>query len=576
MAEIKWIYNQVEQINAVKIAEKSGISVFLAKLLLSRGYDSEEKIKDCLYGWKESEYDPFLLKDMGKAVDEIKMVISNKEKITIFGDYDCDGITATAILVDFLKSIGADVNYYIPDRITEGYGMSILALDVILNRGTKLVITVDCGISAKKEVDYVNSCGCSIIITDHHQCPPELPAAKAVVNPHREDCEYPFKMLAGVGVAYKLIQALCKEFGLGNVYYKYVELVSLGTIADVVSITDENRNIVSEGLEKITKTSNLGLFELLKLSQIDKYKITSYSFSFGLAPRINAAGRMGNAEIALQLILADQYELAKELAYLLEVSNKQRQMVEIDNLNIVLDIIENDERILKRNVIVVSSSKLYSGVVGIVAAKIVEQYNKPCILLVEEKGKDGEIIARGSARSIKGINIFEMFTKCKDVLLEYGGHTLAAGVSLEVKNIELLAERLNSMVIDMDVKELFVKLINADIMIDANDITVANIESLKLLEPYGNGNETPSFVLNNVYIDTAKQLGNNNRHLKLSLHKDGMLLNAIAFNMGNKHGEIYPGDRYNIMFTLENNEWNNKKVPQLKIIELMKVGYVSE
>jgi len=567
MNNSNWIYNKIDEYIVGELARKLSVNTLLMKVLFARGYCTEEEIKGFLTMWKTQQNDTFLMKDMEKCVFKIKETIRRKDKITVYGDYDCDGITATAVLVDFLRNLGADVDYYIPDRIKEGYGLSFQALDKILNNGTNLIITVDCGITAIEETKYINGRGASIIVTDHHKCQKEIPDAAAVINPQQQDCYYPFKKLAGVGVVYKLIQALCEEYDLGNIYNKYIELVTLGTVADVVSITGENKKIVSMGIDKISNTNNLGLKALVEISNTNKYRITSQYFSYSLSPRINAAGRMGNANLAIELIMADNKQQADRLALLLENTNKKRQEVEADNLNRVLNIIKENQEIANKKIIIVSSSELHIGVVGIVAAKISEKYNKPCILLVEENNKEGRIIAKGSARSIEGVNIYELLSKCSELLSEFGGHTQAAGITVELDKLDQLTIKLDELIGKMDEGNIFQKTIKADIMIDIDEITEDNIRSLEMMEPFGNDNEIPVFVSKDFILKNIRVLGTDGKHLKFTFFKNGRVIDAVAFNMGHRKNEAILGNSYNIIYNLENNEWRNVVTPQMKLID---------
>ena len=566
MAEKKWTYNKTDNVKANELAMKINITPLLAKVLISRGLGTPEQINKFLHEWKNINYSPFLMKDMDRAVKTITEAVEEGKRITVYGDYDCDGITSTAILTNFLKYIGAKVDHFIPDRLTDGYGISCAALDKIAERGTQLVITVDCGISAGKEIEYINKKGIETVVTDHHQCSGDIPAAKAVVNPHRPDCEYPFKGLAGVGVAYKLIQAICENKGLGEVYKKYIDLVTLGTIADVVSLSDENRQLVSRGLESIDNTENIGLKTLIHISGTGKYKITTQSFAFSLAPRLNATGRMGNAEIAVQLVLAEEEELARELAFMVEMSNRQRQYIEGKNVETVLEIIDKNEKIAQRKVIVVAANDLHHGVVGIVSSRITERYNKPSIILVKEE-RGGKMIARGSARSIKGISMFKMLTECKDILLGYGGHELAAGLSIECDKIEEFADRLDKSEECAD-ESLFSKYSKADILLDAKYITADNVDSLSLMEPFGQDNEEPVFISENLLLKNVSALGEEGKHLKMFFTSEGTDISAIAFNRGKERENLKIGCKYDVVYNLENNVWNDKKTPQMRVIDI--------
>lgn len=564
MVRSNWVCGKIDEAKLKEISARTDVNPFILKILLSRGIEDIQEINKILYGWKDLEYDPFLMRDMEKAVGIITSALDAGKKITVYGDYDCDGITSTAVLVKFLRSVNGNVDYYIPDRLTEGYGMSFESVQSILNSGTELIITVDCGIRSFEETELIKKLGADIIVTDHHQCGDTIPAADAVINPHRPDCGYPFKMLSGVGVVYKLIQAICSVRNLGKVYKKYVDLVSLGTIADVVSITDENKSIVSDGVEHINSTENIGLDILVKLSGINKYKITAQSFAFGLSPRINSAGRMGNAEIALQLILAEDKDTAKELAFLLDASNKQRQIVENRDLESAESMIEKEKK-AEGPVIVIASENFHQGVAGIVAAKIAEKYGKPCVLLSVEN----KTMARGSARSVYGINIFEALKKCGDILEEYGGHELAAGMSLDISKIEAFESRLNDAVKnDEKAFPQFVR--KADLILQPEEITEKNVFDLEKLEPYGYGNEMPVFMSENMTVESLKPMGEDGRHLKIFFRNGGVKTEGIAFNAKERAEEILCGEKYNVVYNLENNVWNGRVTPQMKIIDIFR------
>ncbi len=564
MVRSNWVCGKIDEAKLKEISARTDVNPFILKILLSRGIEDIQEINKILYGWKDLEYDPFLMRDMEKAVGIITSALDAGKKITVYGDYDCDGITSTAVLVKFLRSVNGNVDYYIPDRLTEGYGMSFESVQSILNSGTELIITVDCGIRSFEETELIKKLGADIIVTDHHQCGDTIPAADAVINPHRPDCGYPFKMLSGVGVVYKLIQAICSVRNLGKVYKKYVDLVSLGTIADVVSITDENKSIVSDGVEHINSTENIGLDILVKLSGINKYKITAQSFAFGLSPRINSAGRMGNAEIALQLILAEDKDTAKELAFLLDASNKQRQIVENRDLESAESMIEKEKK-AEGPVIVIASENFHQGVAGIVAAKIAEKYGKPCVLLSVEN----KTMARGSARSVYGINIFEALKKCGDILEEYGGHELAAGMSLDISKIEAFESRLNDAVKnDEKAFPQFVR--KADLILQPEEITEKNVFDLEKLEPYGYGNEMPVFMSENMTVESLKPMGEDGRHLKIFFRNGGVKTEGIAFNAKERAEEILCGEKYSVVYNLENNVWNGRVTPQMKIIDIFR------
>lgn len=567
-----WKYKRIDNSDAIRLAKEYGLSTLMAKVLLARGISDRETI-DLFLNSQRDLYDPFLMKDMDKAVDRICTAIDERQSITIYGDYDADGITSTACLLSFLRSLGAQADYYIPDRLTEGYGMSQEAIGSILKRGTELIITVDCGIASFEEADYLLESGADLIITDHHECSDKIPKAYAVVNPKRVDCNYPFKELAGVGVVYKLIHALCIKRGLKDAYKNYVDIAAVGTISDVVPLIDENRLIVKEGLEKLKNTENTGLKELMTVAGIKNEKLNTYSVAFGISPRINAGGRMGMSELALDLLLAKEKDNAKKMAEELNLNNRNRQVREQEIYDRLIEIIENNREYKNKNIIVVAEEGLHHGVIGIAASRISDKYYKPCIILSVDKTEDGGMIAKGSCRSIKGFNIYDALSKCSDLLEKYGGHELAAGLSLKPENIPEFDSRINYISREVD-KSVFVPTLTCDTCIDENDITIDNIKSLSLLEPYGQSNPMPSFVLERATLLTARPVGAENRHMKMIFQKDKYNFDSIAFNINMEGLTLEDNHEYDIMFTLDINEWNNRVRPQIKIIDIRKTKNV--
>ena len=418
----KWESFAVDENKIQEISKKYQISELLAKILLNRNIDTDDKIEKFLYPKLEDLNSPYLFKDMEKAVNRIEKALSGKEKITIYGDYDVDGITSITVLKSFLDEIDANVDYYLPNRLSEGYGLNNLALDKIKENGTQLLITVDCGISAYNEVAYAKSLGMDVIVTDHHECPEILPEAIAVIDAKRNDDTYPFNSLAGVGVSFKLVQAVCEKLKLpAETYLKYLDIVCLGTVADIVPLIEENRVIVKYGLETMKKTKNVGLKALIETSG---YKsIDSSAISFGLAPRMNACGRMGQAEIALKMLLTNDENEAKQIAEKLQVMNRERQEIERIIMQDAVEIIQK-KHMENENVIVVGNENWHHGVIGIVASKITEAYYKPSILICFE-GEDG----KGSGRSIDGFDLHEALSACGEYLLKYGGHEMAIGLT---------------------------------------------------------------------------------------------------------------------------------------------------
>ena len=557
----KWEGFPINELEVAEIARKHNINELLARILLNRNINTDEKIIKFLHPKIEDLNDPYLFNDMEKAVSRILEAVNKKEKITIYGDYDVDGITSITVLKKFLDEIGAQVDYYLPNRLSEGYGLNQNALDIIRARGTQLMITVDCGISAYDEIEYAKSLGLEVIITDHHECPEILPTALAIIDAKRIDNKYPFNSLAGVGVSFKLIQAICMRLGLtSETYLKYLDVVCLGTVADIVPLVDENRIIVKYGLDTIKNTKNVGLKSLIETSGYNE--IDSTAISFGLAPRINACGRMGQAELALKMLLTDSEEEAMEIAVNLQTMNKQRQEVEKVIMDDAVKIIE-ENKLYNDNVIVVGNEKWHHGVIGIVASKITETYYKPSILVCFE-GDEG----KGSGRSVEGFDLHEALSACGDNLLKYGGHEMAIGLTLKKSEFSNFRKAIIEFAKDKIPDDLM-PVVKYDAEIRTKDISKDTIESLKLLEPYGEANHSPVFVYKNVKVDSVRTLSNN-KHLKLNVKEGNCVFNAIAFNMGDKKDTIKMGDKVDILHYLELNRYNGYESVQLNVKDIKK------
>jgi len=557
----KWEGFPIDESAVLEIAKKHNINYRLARILLNRNIDTDEKIVKFLYPKLEDLNDPYLFNGMDNAVSRILTSIENKEKITIYGDYDVDGITSIAVLKKFLDECGAVVDYYLPNRLSEGYGLNKNALDTIKNRGTQLLITVDCGISAYSEIEYAKSLGLEVIVTDHHECPEKLPEAIAVIDAKSEDNTYPFNSLAGVGVSFKVIQALCIKLNLpAERYLKYLDIVCLGTVADIVPLIDENRVIVKYGLEVIKNTQNVGLKALIQTSGYNS--IDSSAISFGLAPRINACGRMGHADMALNMLLTDDEEEAMKIAEHLQVMNRERQEVEKVIMEDAINIIEKN-KLYDDNVIVVGNENWHHGVIGIVASKITETYYKPSILICFEKGE-----GKGSGRSVDGFDLHEALSACGDKLLKYGGHEMAIGLTIKQSEFDNFRNAIIDFAKDKLPEDL-IPVVKYDAELSTKNISKDTIESLKLLEPYGEANNSPIFVYKNVKVDSIRTLSND-KHLKLNVKDDNCVFNAIAFNMGDRKDSIRMGDKVDILHYLELNRYNGFESVQLNVKDIKK------
>ena len=557
----KWQIYQVEEEKIEEFQKKYNLNKLLATILVNRGITEEKQIFKFLNPKRNDFYNPYEMPDMDIAVKRIVKAIKNQEKTIIYGDYDVDGITSVTVLKSFLVERGLDIAEYIPNRLEEGYGLNENAVKEIANQGYTLMITVDCGISAIEEVEYANKLGIETIITDHHEPGNELPKALAIVDAKRKDNKYPFRNLAGVGVVFKLIQAIGTELNLDEKeYLKYLDIVCIGTISDIVPLVDENRVIVKLGLKLVEQTRNLGLKAILQASGYSK--IDSSTISFGVAPRINACGRMGHQEEALKLFLSKDINEVNELTQKLNEYNRLRQETE---KNIYTDAIMQIERdgLANKNTIVVMGKNWHHGVIGIVSSKITELYFKPSILLCEEDN-----IGKGSGRSIPGFDLYEALTQCKNAIEKFGGHSMAVGISVKKENLEMFKKELEQISKERNIEEI-VPILKIDAQIDLEEINKEMVESLKELEPFGEENKTPLFMIRNLKIDSIRALSEG-KHLKLTLKGNKNIVNAIGFNLGELSNDYKIGDKIDVVGNLEINSFNGVDNIQINIKDLMR------
>ncbi len=539
--------------------EVPGVDPLIQKILAKRGISGEKEIKGFLYGRLEDLYDPFLMADLDKAVKRIITAVEKKEKVIIYGDYDVDGITSTTLLYTYFKQVlGMESDYYIPDRLKEGYGLNSETVEELAGKGYDLLITVDCGISAIQEVDLACSLGLDIIITDHHQPGDNLPDALAVVDPHRIDDNYPFKFLAGVGVAFKLCQGIEKEVngqGLSSHLKELLDLVTLGSIADIVPLRGENRIIVREGLKIISETNNPGLKVLIdKVGLADK-ELNAGQIGYILAPPLNAAGRMKDSRLGVRLLTTDSRQEAVDLAGRLVSLNKDRQAEEE---RIYLEAREMvDEIDLDQSTgIVLASSNWHHGVIGIVASRLVEKYYRPTILIAVEEGR-----GKGSCRSISSLNIFQALKTCSDDLTGFGGHAMAAGLEIDADRIDDFRKSFNNFLADSLSGEDLIPRLYLDSILDTEDIDLELYRKLEILQPFGVGNPKPKFCINNIRLNRSYSVGRDGKHLKFNL-KNGP--GGIGFGFGQSKGNLDQKD-LDLAFTLSLNEWNGTREVQIRL-----------
>ena len=540
----------------------AGYPCLVSAVLASRGIATAEEAAAFLEHEQRLTYSPFLMADMDKAVERVQRALADHERIAVFGDYDVDGITATCILVDYLQSRGADVLHYIPRRIEDGYGLSIDAIEGLYRKGTRLLITVDCGITGVEEVDFANSLGMDVVVTDHHECKETLPRAVAVVDPHRPDCGYPFKHLAGCGVALKLALALGGPDREEALFSRYCTLAAIGTVADVMQMSGENRTIVSRGLAAIEHSDFIGLHALLKEAGLAGREITSVQIGFVLAPRINAAGRMGAADKAAELLLCTDPAEAERMARDLCALNRERQNVEQTIYSQAEEMIARlPDR--DRSALVLESSRWHQGVVGIVASRLSEKYSRPSFM-IHLNGDTG----KGSCRSWGGFNLFAALENCKDLLLGFGGHELAAGFTIEEANIPAFRERMNDYARSFRGGAAPVSVLDVDVAIThPSAVTLEELEALSALEPYGSGNARPVFCLLGATLLRTQNVGQN-RHLKLRLGKGSAQFDGIFFSTVAEDCGCRPGDRVDAAFYLQVNEFRGSRTVQLQMVDL--------
>ena len=558
----KWQIFEPDKNKIEEIKNKYKVNQLLATILANRNILKEEDIRLFLNPTRNDFYNPFLITDMDIAVNRIIKAIENKENITIYGDYDVDGITSITVLKSFLNDIGVETNTYIPNRLIEGYGLNKEAIDKISKKGCNLMITVDCGISAIEEIEYANSLGIETIITDHHEAGNEIPKAIAVIDNKRKDSKYPFRELAGVGVVFKLIQAIGITLKLKEEsYLKYLDIVCIGTISDIVPLVDENRVIAKLGLLLVAQTKNIGLRSIINSSGYNK--IDSNTISFGVAPRINACGRMGKAEEALELFLSKDKNEVNELTNKLNEHNRKRQETEKAIFENALEKIKA-EHLDENKAIIVGGENWHHGVIGIVSSKITEMYFKPSILLSFEE--DG--IGKGSGRSIPGFDLHEALMKCSDTIEKFGGQSMAVGITVKKDNLEKFKKEFEQIATQSKIDEI-IPIINIDAKVDLSDIDKEMVESLKQLEPFGEANKMPVFAFKNLKIDSIRALSEG-KHLKLTLKDNNYIINAIGFNIGYLANEYRIGDKIDVAGVLEINTFNGVDNLQINIKDIMK------
>ncbi|OZI12006.1 single-stranded-DNA-specific exonuclease RecJ [Bacillaceae bacterium SAS-127] len=556
----RWIVRQTDEEMRDQLCEKLAISPLLASLLINRGITDEENARHFLFDKGNDFHDPFLLKGMAEAVERIRAAISNEEPILIYGDYDADGVSSTSVMMTVLQDLGANVEFYIPNRFTEGYGPNEEAFRWASDSGFRLIITVDTGIAAIKEARLAKELGLDLIITDHHEPGPELPEALAIIHPKHPEGDYPFGYLAGVGVAFKVAHAL-----YGEVPEHLLELVVIGTIADLVPLTGENRAIAKAGLKKLQQTTRPGIEALCKLTATKKEAITEETIGFMIAPRINAVGRLSDADPAVELLLTQDKGTAEQLATEIDAVNKERQAIVNEITTEALAMVEENYPIEQYPVLVIGKENWNPGVIGIVASKLVEKFYRPTIVLSFDRETN---TAKGSARSIAGYDLFKNLSTCRELLPHFGGHPMAAGMTLQLSDVDELRSRLCQLAQEQLTEEDFVPVTEIDVVVPLLEVNLNIVEQLESLAPYGVSNPKPKVLIEEVGLSSMRKIGSDKTHLKLQLDDQQTSLDSIGFGMGHYADHIAPLSKVSVIGELAVNEWNNIRKPQLFLQDL--------
>jgi single-stranded-DNA-specific exonuclease len=562
----RWTIQKHDREQIIELSQALKVSPLIAALLISRGFETAEKAYKFLNPSYDDLHEPNLLKDMEKSVARILQAIENKEKILIWGDYDVDGTTGTVVLRKALEILGAETGFHVPNRFTEGYGLNIPALEKAKDRGYSLVITVDCGSTAFEPIAWAQKNGMDVIVTDHHLTKDEgLPNAFAVVNPNQPDDEYPDKNLAGVGVAFKVAHALLREKGKENLVKGFLKVVAIGTIADIMKLTGENRAIVKIGLLDLPKAHNFGLKALMEVADCNA-EMTSYHIGFRIAPRINAAGRMDVARHVVELFEAETFEKARELAEVLDSRNRERQKIQLEITQLaLLEYVDNGGSATASHVAVVAGEGWHRGVIGLAASKITDKLNRPAVVISIEDG-----IGHGSARSIANYHLLQGLDSCGDLMEQFGGHAAAAGMKIKAENIDELRQKLNEHAVANLSDEDMIPELKIDAVVSSSTLDLSVVEEMKMLEPFGAGNPKPTFVTKDLYLKDEPFVMKE-KHLKLKLaDQNGKQFEAVWWDGVEKSKEqtLKPKTRIELAYTPEANSWKGNTRLQLVVEDL--------
>lgn len=566
MLETEWKYADLPDPEEVKtLCEVLGVKEDVAQLLIIRGIHTFEEAKSFFRPSFDDLHDPFLMKGMDKAVERVEQALGNGETILVFGDYDVDGTTSVALVYSFLKEFG-QVDFYIPDRYKEGYGLSIAGIDYAKQNDIGLIIALDCGIRAVDKVAYANSLGVDIIICDHHLPGSELPAAYAILDPKQADCPYPYKELCGCGVGFKLLQAFCKKNNedLRKLTAK-IDLVAVAIAADIVPITGENRILTTFGLQQINGQPSTGIRALLEYTKMNR-EMTISDVVFTIAPRINAAGRIASGKRAVELLISDDFNDALEFSAEISKYNTERRDLDKSVTEGALEILRSDQFYSKSKSTVVFNPDWHKGVVGIVASRLIEQHYKPTIVLTESEGK-----ATGSARSVHDFDVHAALTECEDLLEQFGGHKYAAGMSMKLENVDAFRTRFEEVVASRIEDHMLTPKLNIDLEIDLDRISPKFMSLLKQFAPFGPGNMSPVFVTRHLVAEDIQTMGADSSHLRFKPKQQGvkhLLLQAVAFKMGKLASELSSRKHFDMAYTIEENHWNDRVYLQLNVKDI--------
>ncbi len=569
--EKKWIVKEQGNPAAVRaLSAELGIDQVLANLLVQRNITTAERAREFFKPDLSKLHDPFLMKDMDKAVERLEKAISNEEKVLIYGDYDVDGTTAVALMYTFIRNFNPNVEYYIPDRYDEGYGISYKGIDWGHENGYTLIIALDCGIKAVEKVAYAKGLGMDMIICDHHLPDEELPPAVAILDPKRRDCSYPFDDLSGCGVGFKLIQAYAIRKSIPFAWVEsFLDLVAVSIAADLVSMTGENRILAYYGLERLNQSPRKGLQSIIRLSGLENHKISVDDIVFKIGPRINAAGRMESGRTAVHLLVSRSDEEAQNIGKIIDLHNKERKSVDKQITKAAIESVMNDSSFRNRKSTVVFDPKWNKGVVAIVASRLVEAFYRPTIVLTESNG-----LITGSARSIAGFDLYEAIKECSEYLENYGGHMYAAGLTLKKENLKPFEEKFEQVVAEKITEDILTPVVQIDTYLDFKQITPKFFRILKQFQPFGPGNQSPVFITENVYDNgNGRLVGSGNGHMKLELIQEDepyRYISAIAFNRAEHFEHLHAGNPVDICYSIAENYYRGIANIQLRVKDIHK------